>query len=69
MAVRNTYRYRLKVGDRVILHGFTTDLARRQKEHQLRWPAARVEPIGEATSHREAWEWERRAARPAATAG
>lgn len=69
MPARNTYRYRLKVGDRVILHGFTTDLARRQREHQLRWPEARVEPVGKATSHQEAWEWEKRVTRRSAGAG
>lgn len=65
MAARNTYRYRLTLGNRVILHGFTTDLARRETEHQLRWPEARVEPVGDPISHQEAWEWEKRVTRAA----
>ena len=55
----NTYKYRLKVGDRVVYHGITTDLRRREFEHRRRWSGARIEQVGEATTHREAWEWER----------
>ena len=54
-----TYRYRFVVDGRVVRHGITTDLDRRQREHQRRWPAGRIEPVGEPTSHREAWNWER----------
>lgn len=54
-----TYKYRLKVNDRVVHQGITTDLRRREQEHRRRWPTARIEQVGEATSHREAWEWER----------
>ena len=57
MSSRNTYRYQLKVGDRVVYFGFTTDLQRREQEHRGRWPNATIEPVGEPTSHREAWEW------------
>ena len=68
MPARNTYRYKLKVGDRTVLYGFTIDLQRREREHQRRWPNARVEQVGEPTTHREAWEWEK-AAPPAMRAG
>lgn len=69
MATRNTYRYQLKVGDNVVLYGFTTDLRRREREHRRRWPQAEVEPIGGPTTHREAWEWERQVRGQAAQAG
>ena len=55
-----TFRYRFLVGSRVMLKGITTDLKRREREHQRRWPAGRIEPVGEATSHEEAWDWEQR---------
>ena len=54
-----TYRYKFVVNDKVVLHGFTTDLERREREHQRRWPAGHIEQVGEPTSHREAWDWER----------
>ncbi len=69
MLARNTYRYRLIVGDRTVYHGFTTDLQRREQEHRRRWPNARIEQIGEPTSHRDAWEWERKVKRPSMQAG
>ena len=68
MSSRNTYRYRLKVGDRVVYYGFTTDLHRREQEHRRRWPSASIERIGEPTSHREAWEWAREVNRASARA-
>ena len=54
-----TYRYRFLVDDRVVYHGITTDLFRREREHQRRWPGGRIEQVGDPTSHREAWDWER----------
>lgn len=63
MPPRNTYRYKLKVGDRTILYGFTIDLRRREREHQRRWPNAWVEQVGEPTTHHEAWKWEKDATR------
>lgn len=68
-ASTQTYKYRLKVGERVVHHGITTDLLRREREHRRRWPHARIEQVGEPTSHREAWEWERQVKRGAASAG
>lgn len=57
-----TYRYRFVVGSRVVHRGITTDLKRREREHQRRWPEGRIEAVGGPTSHTEAWEWERRQA-------
>lgn len=52
-----TYRYRFLVDDRVVCHGITTDLCRRQREHQRRWPGGHIEQVGDPTSHCEAWDW------------
>lgn len=68
-AATRTFKYRLKVDDRVVLHGITTDLRRREREHRRRWPHARIEQVGEPTSHREAWEWEQQVKRGALSAG
>ena len=55
-----TFRYRFLVDDRIVHCGITTDLARREREHRVRWPSGRIEPVGEPTSHAEAWKWMRR---------
>ena len=57
-----TFRYRFRVDGRVVHCGITTDLHRREREHQIRWPHGRIERVGQATTHREAWEWQRRQA-------
>ena len=54
-----TYKYRFKVDGRVVHHGITTDLERREHEHRHRWPDGFIEQVGQPTSHRDAWEWER----------
>lgn len=59
MVVRNTYKYRFKVGEKVVHCGITSDLARREEEHRRRWPTGRIEQVGPATTHEEAWNWER----------
>ena len=38
MSRKATFRYRFLVGSRVVHTGITTDLQRRQREHQRRWP-------------------------------
>ena len=59
MPKTKTYRYHFVVRSRVVHRGITTDLDRREREHQRRWPEGRIEAVGEPTSHAEAWEWER----------
>lgn len=53
-----TYRYVITVDDEVVSHGFTTDLTRRLKEIQVRWPSAQIEQVGAPTTHKEAYRWE-----------
>ena len=62
MAAGTTFRYRFKVDGRVVQCGFTTDLARREREHRRRWPTGRIEPVGGPTTREEAWKWERQQA-------
>ena len=54
-----TYKYRFKVDGTVVHQGITTDLERREREHRHRWPDGIIEQVGQPTSHRDAWEWER----------
>lgn len=69
ISTTRTFKYRFKVRDRVVYHGITTDLERREREHQRRWPNGRIERVGKPTSHREAWEWERQQAKRSVSAG
>lgn len=59
-----TYKYRFKVDGRVVYYGITTDLQRREREHRQRWPDGGIEQVGQPTSHRDAWEWERQQPQP-----
>ena len=52
-----TYKYRFKVGGKVVHCGFTLDLERREREHRHRWPTGRIEQVGSPTTHEEAWDW------------
>lgn len=62
MVTSTTYRYRFKVGERVVYCGITTDLVRREREHRRRWPEGRIEPVGAATTREKAWSWEKQQA-------
>lgn len=62
MVAETAIRYRFKVGGKVVHCGVTTDLARREREHRLRWPAGSIEQVGPPTTREEAWKWERQQA-------
>ena len=53
-----TYCYVITVDGEFVSHGFTTDLNRRLKEYQVRWPSAQIEQVGAPTTHKEAYLWE-----------
>ena len=56
--IRDTYKYRFRVGDRIVHRGVTTDLARREAEHRRRWPDGRIEQVGRRTTEAAARRWE-----------
>ena len=56
---RDTYKYRLRQGRRVVHHGITNDLNRREAEHQQKWPGSRIEQIGRRTTRSAALDWEK----------
>ncbi|MCY3883195.1 MAG: hypothetical protein OXG61_13885 [Chloroflexi bacterium] len=43
MAERDTYKYHLKKGNKVVHRGITNDLDRHQTEHQAQFPGAKIE--------------------------
>ncbi len=59
MAAQNWYKYDYKVGNTIKHSGITQDLARREKEHQQRWPGGRIVQVGGAVTEESAREWER----------
>ena len=59
-ATNRTYCYEFIANGRVVVYGFTTDLARREKEHQRRWPEGQIKKVGGPMSHEEAWDWEQK---------
>lgn len=57
-----SFRCRFQVDGRVVSCGFTTDLARREREQRRKWPTGRIEPVGGPATREEAWKWERQQA-------
>ena len=59
MAERNTYKYHLKKGGKIIHRGITNDLNRREAEHQVQFPGSKLEPMGPRVTRESALKWER----------
>jgi len=59
MGERDTYKYHLKEGHKVVHRGITYDLARREAEHQEDYPGSRIEAMGRRTTREAALKWER----------
>ena len=59
MAERDTYKYHLKTGNKTVHRGITTDLTRREAEHQQTWPDSHIKAVGRRTTRESALKWER----------
>jgi predicted GIY-YIG superfamily endonuclease len=57
---RDTYKYVLKAGNRIVHRGVTSDLKRREAEHKAHIPQSHVVQVGRRTTREQALEWERR---------
>ena len=58
---RDTYKYHLKQGDKIIRSGITNDLNRREKEHQRNYGKdVHVQQVGKRTTRESAREWEKK---------
>lgn len=55
----DTYKYRIWHKGRVVHHGITNDLERREREHQQRWPGSRIDQVGHRTTRSGAEKWEK----------
>lgn len=70
MPGRDTSKYEFKVGNKVVHVGITTDLCRRESEHQNRWPRGHIKKVGRNTTPAAALKWEneqRRKGKPTET--
>ena len=60
MKERDTYKYHLKKGPKIIRSGITNDLARREREHQrVLGEDVHLEQVGRKTTRDAAREWEK----------
>lgn len=56
---RDTHKYHLKQGKKVVHRGITNDLERREVEHQEQFPGSHIELVGRKTTRDAALKWER----------
>ena len=59
MAERDTYKYQLKKGGKIVHRGITNDLNRREAEHQKQFPGTKLEQKGGRVTRESALKWER----------
>jgi predicted GIY-YIG superfamily endonuclease len=57
--VRNTYKYRFKVGNKVVYSGITKSLERREHEHKQTWPDGHIKQVGRRTTKNAAISWDK----------
>ncbi len=58
MANRDTYKYHMKIGNRIVHRGITNDLERREQEHNQKWSNAHISKVGIITTREAALKWE-----------
>ena len=56
---RDTYKYHLKDGKKVVYRGITNDLERRGAEHQEQFPGSQIQQVGRRSTRDAALKWER----------
>jgi predicted GIY-YIG superfamily endonuclease len=60
MATRDTHKYHLKQGNKIIRSGITNDLNRREREHQQEYGNnVHITKVGNATTREGARDWEK----------
>ena len=57
---RDTYKYQFKDGNKILHGGITTNLGRREKEHQQKWPYGHIKQVGRRTTEEAARNWEKK---------
>ncbi len=58
-AFRDTYKYHIKRGNKILHTGITNDLRRREYEHQQNYgDAVHIKQVGNRTTREAALQWE-----------
>lgn len=57
---RDYSKYQFKVGNKIVHGGITTDLDRRETEHQQKWPKGHIKQVGRKTTEDGARQWEKK---------
>jgi len=57
---RDTYKYQVRVGRKIVHGGITDDLERREQEHQQKWANAKLTQVGRKTTEDGARAWEKK---------
>ena len=57
---RDTYKYQFKVGNKIVHGGITSDLERREGEHQQKWPKGHIKQVGRRTTEDAAQDCEKK---------
>ena len=56
---RDTYKYNLKRGNKIVHTGITNDLQRREREHQQKYDSnVHIKQVGNRTTREAALKWE-----------
>ena len=63
MEEKNTYKYVILVGGKIVDKGITYDLHRRACEEAVAYPNGVIKQIGEKTTWEAAQKWQKRAAK------
>ena len=56
---RDTYKYFVKIGNKVMDGGITKDLERREQERQREYPGSHLYKVGNRTTEEGARKWEK----------
>ena len=59
MGKRDTYKYQFKVGNKIVHKGITSNLSRREVEHQQQWPTGHIKQVGRVVTEESARDWEK----------
>lgn len=59
MGKRDTCKYYVKIGNKIVDGGITTDLERREKEREREYPGSHLYKVGHRTTEEAAREWEK----------
>lgn len=55
---RDTIKYQVKIGNKVVDGGITKDLERREQERQREYPGSHLFKVGNRTTEEAARDWE-----------